>query len=261
MIIPQAGDYLIRYRYDNNWTEDGANGSSHFVDINGKTQEVQLPLTGAWSEFPEKSVVYIPTKLKRGSNFIEITKGKHYAELDRLDFLRIIRDTIPANGFDNGIRVRLTDKDEFAIKDGGYAIFENVITDSIVDVGVSVQVKNSAGGTLSLRSESKKGDVISKCELPTAGDSKWTEVNCTNLPKLQGVQDFYLTAEGLGGETLIGNIKFGEAADTSKVSIPGNFRPNSGANRILRSGEMPQKGYHDLKGRRFDKQIPYRVMF
>ncbi len=265
MIIPQAGDYLIRYRYDNNWTEDGANGSSHFVDINGKTQEVQLPLTGAWSEFPEKSVVYIPTKLKRGSNFIEITKGKHYAELDRLDFLRIIRDTIPANGFDNGIRVRLTDKDEFAIKDGGYAIFENVITDSIVDVGVSVQVKNSAGGTLSLRSESKKGDVISKCELPTAGDSKWTDVQCSNLPKhlpkLKGVQDFYLTAEGLGGETLVGNIKFGEAADTSKVSIPGNFRPNSGANRILRSGEMPQKGYHDLKGRRFDKQIPYRVMF
>ena len=47
MIIPQAGDYLIRYRYDNNWTEDGANGSSHFVDINGKTQEEQLPLTGA----------------------------------------------------------------------------------------------------------------------------------------------------------------------------------------------------------------------
>jgi arabinan endo-1,5-alpha-L-arabinosidase len=122
-------------------------------------------------------------------------------------------------------------------------------------------VKNSAGGTLSLRSESKKGDVISKCELPTAGDSKWTDVQCSNLPKLKGFQDFYLTAEGLGGETLIGNIKFGEAADTSKVSIPGNLRPNSGANRILRSGEMSQKGYHDLKGRRFDKQIPYRVMF
>ena len=254
MIIPQAGDYLIRYRYDNNWTEDGANGSSHFVDINGKTREVELPLTGAWSDFPEKSVVYIPTKLKRGSNFIEITKGKHYAELDRLDFLRIIRDTIPANGFDNGIRVRLTDKDEFAIKDGGYAIFENVITDSIVDVGVSVQVKNSAGGTLSLRTESKKGDVISKCELPTAGDSKWTDVKCSNLLKLKGVQDFYLTAEGLGGETLVGNIKFGKA-DTSSVAIPGS-------NRVARKVDVTvHKGYHDLKGRRFDKQIPYRVMF
>ena len=256
MIIPQAGDYLIRYRYDNNWTEDGANGSSHFVDVNGKTQEVQLPLTGAWSEFPEKSVVYIPAKLKRGSNFIEITKGKHYAELDRLDFLRIIRDTIPANGFDNGIRVRLTKDDEFAIKDGGYAIFENVITDSIVGVGVSVLVKNASGGSLNLRRESKKGDVISKCELPGSGDaSKWAEVKCSNLPKLSGVQDFYLTAEGINGETLVGNIKFA-VADTSSVGIRDARRANSTSRPL-----EPKQNYHDLKGRRYDKQIPYRVMF
>jgi Carbohydrate binding module (family 6). len=259
MIIPQAGDYLIRYRYDNNWTEDGANGSSHFVSINGKKQEIELPLTGAWSEFPEKSVVYIPTKLKRGSNFIEITKGKHYAELDRLDFLRIIRDTIPANGFDNGIRVRLTDKDEFAIKDGGYAIFENVITDSIVGPGVLVQVKNGAGGTLNIRKESKKGDVISKCDLPSGGDeSKWIDVRCTNMPELKGVQDFYLTAEGLGGETLVGNIKFDEGVkDTTITSIRNAARP-----AVFRDDlRSPGKGYRDLKGRRFDKQIPYRVMF
>ena len=260
MIIPQAGDYLIRYRYDNNWTEDGANGSSHFVNINGKKQEIELPLTGAWSEFPEKSVVYIPTKLKRGSNYVEITKGKHYAELDRLDFLRVIRDTIPANGFDNGIRVRLTDKDEFAIKDGGYAIFENVITDSIVGTGVSVQVKNVAGGTLSLRKESKKGDVVSKCELPGAGDaSKWTDVACTNLPKLEGVQDFYLTAEGLGDETLVGNIKFGKSVDTSSVKIR-DLRGATPANTSPRMLEIKQK-YRDLKGRRYEKQIPYRVLF
>ena len=220
MIIPQAGDYLIRYRYDNNWTEDGANGSSHFVDINGKTREVELPLTGAWSEFPEKSVVYIPTKLKRGSNFIEITKGKHYAELDRLDFLRIIRDTIPANGFDNGIRVRLTDKDELAIKDGGYALFENVITDSIVDVGVNVQLKNCSGGTLSLRDSSKTGTEISKCSVPsTCGGDAWVDVACTNLPKLTGVKDFYLTASGVSDELLVGNIKFAKAKDTSSTSI------------------------------------------
>ena len=257
MIIPQEGDYLIRYRYDNDWTEDGANGSSHFVDINGKTREVELPLTGAWSEFPEKSVVYIPTKLKRGSNFIEITKGKHYAELDRLDFLRIIRDTIPANGFDNGIRVRLTENDEFAIKDGGYAIFENVITDSIVGAGVSVQVKNAAGGTLNLRKESKKGDVISKCEMPGSGDaSKWTEVKCSNLPELEGVQDFYLTAEGLGGETLVGNIKFGEAADTASVRIRNTRRANP-----ANASPIHKDYYHDLKGRYFNKQIRYRVMF
>ena len=220
MIIPQAGDYLIRYRYDNNWTEDGANGSSHFVDVNGKTREVELPLTGAWSEFPEKSVVYIPTKLKRGSNFIEITKGKHYAELDRLDFLRIIRDTIPANGFDNGIRVRLTDKDELAIKDGGYALFENVITDSIVDVGVNVQLKNCSGGTLSLRDSSKTGTEISKCSVPsTCGGEAWVDVACTNLPKLTGVKDFYLTASGVSDELLVGNIKFAKAKDTSSTSI------------------------------------------
>ena len=210
MIIPQAGDYLIRYRYDNNWTEDGANGSSHFVDINGKTQEVQLPLTGAWSEFPEKSVVYIPTKLKRGSNFIEVTKGKHYAELDRLDFLRIIRDTIPGNGFDNGIRVRLTDDDELAIKDGGYALFENVITDSIVDVGVSVQVKNAVGGKLAIRDGKKDGDVLSECDLSSAkSDEKgWSVAPCSDLKNVGGVKDFYLTASGISGEVVVGNIVF-----------------------------------------------------
>ena len=255
MIIPQAGDYLIRYRYDNDWTEDGANGSSHFVSINGKKQEIELPLTGAWSEFPEKSVVYIPTKLKRGSNFIEITKGKHYAELDRLDFLRIIRDTIPANGFDNGIRVRLTDKDEFAIKDGGYAIFENVITDSIVGPGVLVQVKNGAGGTLNIRKEGKKGDVISKCDLPSAGDaSKWIDVRCSNMPELKGVQDFYLTAEGLGDETLLGNIKFDEGPkDTSTTAIK----------RVVPRDDFlkpSRKKYHDLKGRYYNRLVPYRVL-
>ena len=116
------------------------------------------------------------------------------------------------------LRTLITLLYELAIKDGGYAIFENVITDSIVGAGVSIQVKNAAGGTLSLRSESKKGDVISKCELPGNGDaSKWTEVKCSNFPKLEGVQDFYLTAEGLGGETFVGNIKFGKV-DTSSVA-------------------------------------------
>ena len=169
--------------------------------------------------------------------------------------MRIIRDTIPANGFDNGIRVRLTDKDEFAIKDGGYEIVENVITDSIVGVGVTVQVKNSAGGTLSLRTESKKGDVISKCELPTAGDSKWTDVQCSNLPKLKGIQDFYLTAEGLGGETLVGNIKFGDeplsvpvlekpvSKNCSVTKIPNGYRVHfaeSGSRRVYLLNSMGQ---------------------
>ena len=107
-----------------------------------------------------------------------------------------------------------------AIKDGGYAIFENVITDSIVGPGVLVQVKNGAGGTLNIRKESKKGDVISKCDLPSASDaSKWIDVRCSNMPELKGVQDFYLTAEGLGGETLLGNIKFDKGVDTSRTVI------------------------------------------
>ena len=42
--------------------------------INGRNQDVKLPLTGAWSVFLEKSVVYIPAKI------------------DSLDFMRIVRD-------------------------------------------------------------------------------------------------------------------------------------------------------------------------
>lgn len=290
MIIPQAGDYLIRYRYDNNWTEDGANGSSHFVDINGKTQEVQLPLTGAWSEFPEKSVVYIPTKLKRGSNFIEITKGKHYAELDRLDFLRIIRDTIPANGFDNGIRVRLTDKDEFAIKDGGYAIFENVVTDSIKSTEVAIEVKSLTGGKLSIRDGKKDGTVLSECELVAANEKStakgWTTVNCSNLKSLGGIKDFYLTASGVSGEAIVKNIVFANSSSEIVCNSPstgsgtdGCGDPNSSSSgvdisssssgttvigpRAVRPDALQpvRNNYYDLKGRRFDKQIPYRVMF
>ena len=100
--------------------------------------------------------------------------------------------------------------------------------------------------------------MISKCELPGSGDaSKWAEVKCSNLPKLSGVQDFYLTAEGLGNETLVGNIKFGVAVDTSKVGIRDARRANPASTRSL---EL-KSNFHDLKGRRYDKQIPYRVMF
>jgi arabinan endo-1,5-alpha-L-arabinosidase len=123
-----------------------------------------------------------------------------------------------------------------------------------------VQVKNGAGGTLNIRKDSKKGDVISKCELPSAGNaSKWIDVRCSNMPELKGVQDFYLTAEGLGGETLLGNIKFDEGVKDSTDAIR---RIGTRDNRTLRDGEKrPRNGYRDLKGRSFDKQIPYRVMF
>jgi len=72
------------------------------------------------------------------------------------------------------------------------------------------------------------------------------------MPELKGVQDFYLTAEGLGGETLVGNIKFAAPPDTSITSI----------RRTLPVRPLePKSNYRDLKGRRFDKQIPYRVLF
>jgi arabinan endo-1,5-alpha-L-arabinosidase len=130
-----------------------------------------------------------------------------------------------------------------------------------VGPGVLGQVKNGAGGTLNIRKDSKKGDVISKCELPSAGDaSKWIDVRCTNLPELKGVQDFYLTAEGLGGETLVGNIKFDEGVKDTTTAIR---RIDDRDGRALRAGNMraPGNGYRDLKGRHYEKQIRYRVMF
>lgn len=149
----------------------------------------------------------------RGGNFIEVEPDQNFAELDRIDFLRVIRDTIPANGFDNGIKVRLTDKDQFAIKAGGYAIFENVVTDSIKSTDVKVQLQQCSGGTLSIRDGSKSGTELSKCTIPsTCGTGTWTEVSCSATAKLKGVKDFYLTATGNSGEVLVGNIKFGNGA-------------------------------------------------
>jgi hypothetical protein len=108
---------------------------------------------------------------------------------------------------------------------------------------------------LNIRKESKKGDVISKCDLPSAGDeSKWIDVRCSNMPELKGVQDFYLTAEGLGGETLLGNIKFDEGPkDTSTTAIK----------RVVPRDDFlkpSRKKYHDLKGRYYNRLVPYRVL-
>ena len=129
------------------------------------------------------------------------------------------------------------------------------------DIFDDVQVKNGAGGTLNIRKDSKKGDVISKCDLPSAGDaSKWIDVRCSNMPELKGVQDFYLTAENLGDETLVGNIKFDEGVKDSTDAIR---RIDGRDGRALRAGNVRAlgKGYRDLKGRRYEKLIRYRVMF
>ena len=219
MNIMQAGDYLLRYRYANG----GEGDATHKVTINGKSQTVTLPPTGSWGTFPEKSIVMIPATLKRGGNFIDIEPQPNgfFSELDRIDFLRVIRDTIPANGFDNGIRVRLTDKDEFAIKDGGYAIFENVVTDSIKSETVSVQVKNATSGKLSIRDGKKDGTVLSECDLSTAKSAAngWSEVSCSNLKSKNGIKDFFLTASNVSGEVLVGNIMFKSSAVSSSSSV------------------------------------------
>ncbi|MBO7104783.1 MAG: family 43 glycosylhydrolase [Fibrobacter sp.] len=281
MNIMQAGNYLLRYRYANG----GDAAAEHKVTVNGKSQTVTLPPTGSWGTFPEKSVVMVPATLKRGGNFIELepSPNGNFAELDRIDFLRVIRDTIPANGFDNGIRVRLTKDDEFAIKDGGYAIFENVVTDSIVATEVAIEVKSLTGGKLSIRDGKKDGTVLSECELVAANERSttkgWTTVNCSNLKNIGGVKDFYLTASGVSGEAIVKNIVF--AASSGEIvcnqapcgdpisSSSGKDITSSSSGttaiaprEIRRDMRVPaRKAYRDLKGRSFDKQIPYRVMF
>ena len=291
MNIMQAGDYLLRYRYANG----GDAEATHKVTVNGKAQTVKLPTTGAWGSFPENSVVMIPATLKRGGNFIEIEPGENFAELDRVDFLRVIRDTIPTNGFDNGIRVRLTKDDELAIKDGGYAIYENVVTDSIRSVEVAIEVKSLTGGKLSIRDGKKDGTVLSECELVAANEkftSKgWTTVNCSNLKSIGGVKDFYLTASGISGEAIVRNIVFANSpgeivcnqepcgdpissssladstGSSSSSEIADILSSSSGTiatvpRAIRHDSQTPaRKAYRDLKGRAFDKQIPYRVMF
>jgi arabinan endo-1,5-alpha-L-arabinosidase len=284
MNIMQAGDYILRYRYANGGDAD----ATHKVTVNGKAQTVKLPKTAAWGSFPENSVAMIPATLKRGGNFIEVEPDQNFAELDRIDFLRVIRDTIPGNGFDNGIKVRLTNDDKLAVKNGGYAIFENVVTDSIKSTEVKVELQQCSGGTLSIREGSASGTELSKCTVPSScASGAWTEVNCSATKKLSGIKDFYLTGSGMSGEVLVGNIRFGKIAEpavsSSSVNPPASsssmvppasssseIAPESSSSgttaiapRVIRNDvQTPaRKGYRDLKGRSFDKQIPYRVMF
>lgn len=254
MNIMQAGDYLLRYRYANG----GTGTATHNVTVNGKTQNVKLPATGAWGEFPEKSIVLIPATLNRGGNFIDVSPvpdGSNFAELDRIDFLRVIRDTIPGNGFDNGICIRLNEKDELAMKDGGYALFENVVTDSIKSTNVSVQVKNGSG-KLSLRAGSKSGTVISECDLSkiVASAGGWNEVECSPLggdKKLTGVQDFLLTATGVSGEVAVGNIMFkapkpveSESSSSEDVVSSSSEVAESSSSECVLDGECEDVAIH-----------------
>ena len=277
MNIMQAGEYLLRYRYANG----GDAAATHKVTVNGKSQTVTLPPTGSWGTFPEKSVVMVPATLKRGGNFIDIepSPNGNFAELDRIDFLRVIRDTLPANGFDNGIRVRLTKDDEFAIKDGGYAIFENVVLDSLKDIGnVFLQVKNAYSGKIEIRDGAKNGTALLTCDLSKASlvGGGWSAVECSGDMGLRGVKDLYLTASGISGEAILGNITFkpaqvvctqepcGDPVSSSSEVTPGSSSSTTAIapREIRRDMRVPaRKAYRDLKGRSFDKQIRYRVMF
>ena len=294
MNIMQAGNYLLRYRYANG----GDAAATHKVTINGKSQTVTLPPTGSWGTFPEKSVVLVPATLKRGGNFIDIEPlpNGNYAELDRIDFLRVIVDTIPANSFDNGIRVRLTDEDKLAIKDGGYAIYENVVMDNLDDKVLLLQLRNKVAGKIDIRDGSKDGPIIASCDLSKVYDGRDDDflTVCEGFENKEGVKDFYLTASGLSDELIVDQIRFDDAYVCSACSVigyssssffrlgessssshgpstsSGTFEPGSSSSGtdaivpqvILRDLQQRDcRGYRDLKGRSFDKRIPYRVMF
>jgi len=216
MNIPQAGEYLLRYRYAN-----GGDAATHNVSINGQNHQLALPSTGGWGAFPEANVAWLPATLIRGGNFIEVTPGSNFAELDRIDFMRIVRDTMPGNGFDNGLQIRLNDRDELAIKDGGWALFENVITDSIISGDLSVTLKECGGGTLNLYADSRNSTPVSSCTIPSScGSDDWTTAECSDFTPMTGIKDFYLVLENSSGELAVGNLLFQGSPVSTEPATP-----------------------------------------
>ena len=159
-----------------------------------------------------------------------------------------------------------------------------MVTDSIKSQEVSIEVKSVTGGKLSIRDGKKDGTVLSECELAAINanslDNGWTQIFCSSLKGLSGVKDYYLTASGISGEVIVKNIVFAASSgeivcnqapcgDPLSSSSGSDFTSSSSnttaiAPRAARPSNtmMPaRKAYRDLKGRSFDKQIPYRVMF
>ena len=134
------------------------------------------------------------------------------------------------------MRIRLNEKDELCMKAGGWALYENVITDSIVSSDISVIVKNANGGKLDIRSGSKNGTILSSCDLPKSGD-EWIEVECTTLSVLSGIQDLYITVSGNTDELILRNIKFGKGTSTQLQES---------------TSEEIVKAYYDQKKQRVD---------
>ena len=156
-------------------------------------------------------------------------------------------------------------------------------------------MKSLTGGKLSIRDGKKDGTVLSECELVAANEKfttkGWTTVNCSNLKSVGGVKDFYLTASGISGEAIVRNIVFASSpgeivcnqepcgdpissssladstASSSSSEIAGILSSSLGTDAIVprairHDSQAPaRKAYRDLKGRAFDKRIPYRVMF
>jgi arabinan endo-1,5-alpha-L-arabinosidase len=94
---------------------------------------------------------------------------------------------------------------------------------------------------------------------------------------LRGIKDLYLTASGISGEAILGNLIFepmqvvcNQAPCGDPVSSSSEVAPESSSSgttaiapRAVRHDlQVPaRKAYRDLKGRSFEKQIRYRVMF
>jgi arabinan endo-1,5-alpha-L-arabinosidase len=104
----------------------------------------------------------------------------------------------------------------------------------------------------------------------------WSAAKCSGDMGLRGIKDLYLTASGISGEAILGNLIFepmqvvcNQEPCGDPISSSSEVAPESSSStttiaprEIRRDMRVPaRKGYRDLKGRSFDKQIRYRVMF
>lgn len=215
MFIPHAGKFLLRYRYAN-----GGNPATHIITVNhGNPITLDLPATTAWARFSEGEEVFLTADLKRGGNFIEVTRGTEFAELDRIDFFRLV-DTLPAYGFDQGAYHAMVEDSMLALDHGGWTLYENVVFDSITPDELTLQVQNCRGGTLEMRADDLSQPPFATCNLPsTCGSGSWTQVTCS-ITKPSGVHDVYASLQDAGsGTTYFGDFVFASST-TSLLPIP-----------------------------------------
>lgn len=215
MFIPHAGKYQLRYRYAN-----GGAAATHLVSVNGTPNiAIQLPTSSGWGKFSQGEEVYFTVQLKKGGNVIEVTKGAAFAELNRIDFLRLA-DTIPASGFDQGYLHSLSSDSSLSLKNDGWTLYENIVFDSISDSKTIIQMRQCQGGTISLRSDITTATPFGTCSIPTScPNNSWTSVACTTALPI-GVHDLYMTLTNAGPNSLqIGNLIFEKNTPVSN-SIP-----------------------------------------